>query len=78
MSEKKSINRLEQSKNMVKELKAQLKAAEKRAILAEKTVKLLQADIDKKEGNVTMKNILLFKKNNNLILIDDCKITYFR
>lgn len=35
---------------MVKELKAKLKAAEKRAILAEKTVKLLQKEVDMKEG----------------------------
>lgn len=38
------------SKLLVKELKASLKAAEKRAIHAEKSVRALQKEVDRKEG----------------------------
>lgn len=41
---------MEEFKAQLKELKVKLKAAEKRAIYAEKTVKIFAKELDKKEG----------------------------
>lgn len=43
--------RVEEFKAQLKELKVKLKAAEKRAIIAEKTVKIFTKEMDKREGN---------------------------
>lgn len=43
--------RVEEFKAQLKELKVKLKAVEKRAIIAEKTVKIFTKEMDKKEGN---------------------------
>lgn len=42
---------MEEFKAQLKELKVKLKAVEKRAIIAEKTVKIFTKEMDKKEGN---------------------------
>lgn len=44
--------RVEEFKTQLKELKMKLKAAEKRAIIAEKTVKIFTKEMDKREGNI--------------------------
>lgn len=44
--------RVEEFKAQLKELKIRLKVAEKRAITAEKTVKIFTKEMDKREGNV--------------------------
>lgn len=41
---------MEEFKAQLKELKIKLKAAEKRAIIAEKTVKIFTKEMDKREG----------------------------
>lgn len=43
--------RVEEFKSQLKELKVKLKAAEKRAVIAEKTVKIFTKEMDKREGN---------------------------
>lgn len=43
---------MEEFKAQLKELKVKLKAAEKRAIIAEKTVKIFTKEMDKREGNI--------------------------
>lgn len=42
---------MEEFKAQLKELKVKLKVAEKRAIIAEKTVKIFTKEMDKREGN---------------------------
>lgn len=42
---------MEEFKAQLKDLKVKLKAAEKRAIIAEKTVKIFTKEMDKREGN---------------------------
>ena len=44
--------RVEEFKEQLKELKVKLKAAEKRAIIAEKTVKIFTKEMDKREGTI--------------------------
>ncbi|KAF7997816.1 hypothetical protein HCN44_009214 [Aphidius gifuensis] len=70
VSEQKANNRVEQSKLQLKELKGQLKAAERRAIHAEKTVKLLQKEIDTKEDE------LREEKEKFRAICDDMDITF--
>jgi hypothetical protein len=41
---------VEEFKTQLKELKIKLKAAEKRAVIAEKTVKIFTKEMDKREG----------------------------
>lgn len=43
--------RVEEFKAQLKELKVKLKTAEKRAIIAEKTVKIFTKEMDKREGD---------------------------
>lgn len=43
---------MEEFKAQLKELKVKLKTAEKRAIIAEKTVKIFTKELDKREGNI--------------------------
>lgn len=51
MTNSQANKRVADSKIEVKELKGKVKAADKRAIQAEKAVKALQKDVDMKEGN---------------------------
>lgn len=55
--------RVEEFKVQLKSLKKKLKEAEKRAILAERTVKLLLKEVDTKEGNYHY--LLLYRLRTN-------------
>ncbi|XP_057335415.1 tropomyosin-2-like [Microplitis mediator] len=70
VAEKKANQRVTDSKLLVKELKASLKAAEKRAIHAEKTVRALQKEVDRKEDE------LREEKEKCKAILDDMDLTF--
>lgn len=54
---------MEEFKTQLKELKMKLKAAEERAIIAEKTVKIFTKELDKREGDNHTTYIFLYVRN---------------
>jgi len=70
---------VEEFKAQLKELKVKLKAAEKRAIIAEKTVKIFTKEMDKREGNnrVMCAFLIDFKFSNlskrSQLLLTNCR-----
>jgi len=62
---------VEEFKTQLKELKIKLKAAEKRAVIAEKTVKIFTKEMDKREGADRM---LMFRIGTTFqrSLMNDC------
>jgi dsDNA-specific endonuclease/ATPase MutS2 len=66
VSEEKANQRVEEFKRQLKSLTAKLKEAENRAELAEKTVKKLQKEVDRLEGNLLdsiQRKLFLFLQN---------------
>lgn len=68
--------RVEEFKVQLKSLKKKLKEAEKRAILAERTVKLLLKEVDTKEGIISLfyfviTSIKLERKFEHIIDVDE-------
>lgn len=51
---------MEEFKAQLKELKVKLKAAEKRAVFAEKTVKIFAKELDKREGERSIFSTCIF------------------
>ncbi|XP_077277600.1 tropomyosin [Temnothorax americanus] len=70
VSEEKANQRVEEFKAQLKELKVRLKAAERRAITAEKTVKIFAKEVDKRE------DYLLKEKEKYKYICDDLDSTF--
>ncbi|KYN37321.1 Tropomyosin-2 [Trachymyrmex septentrionalis] len=70
VSEEKANQRVEEFKAQLKELKVKLKAVEKRAIIAEKTVKIFTKEMDKRE------DYLLKEKEKYKYICDDLDSTF--
>jgi len=64
--------RVEEFKTQLKELKIKLKAAEKRAVIAEKTVKIFTKEMDKREGADRMLMFLRIGTTFQRSLTNDC------